>query len=115
MLNMLAYVLHRAVAQQRALESAKLMPTSKNIQNDKDIVIKFFGDMEIYTSKGVLSERFFNSPKSSRVVTYLLLNPKTAHPPLEIYHALWPEECIEPEIARETSEDIFIGSVRRSL
>lgn len=99
MLNVFAYVLHRAMAQQKALESAKLMPTSEDIQNDKDIVVKFFGDMEICTSKGVLSERFFNSPKSSRVVTYLLLNPKTAHPPLEIYHTLWPEECIEPEVA----------------
>lgn len=99
MLNVLAYVLHRAMAQQKVLESAKLMPTSEDIQNDKDIVVKFFGDMEICTSKGVLSERFFNSPKSSRVVTYLLLNPKTAHPPLEIYHTLWPEECIEPEVA----------------
>lgn len=99
MLNVFAYVLHRAMAQQKVLESAKLMPTSEDIQNDKDIVVKFFGDMEICTSKGVLSERFFNSPKSSRVVAYLLLNPKTAHPPLEIYHTLWPEECIEPEVA----------------
>ena len=98
-LNVLAYVLHRAMVQQKVLESAKLMPTSESIQSDKDIAIKFFGDMEICTSKGVLSERFFNSPKSSRVVAYLLLNPKTAHPPLEIYHTLWPEECIEPEVA----------------
>ena len=55
--------------------------------------------MEICTKKGILSERFFNSPKSSRVITYIILNPQTAHPPSEIYHALWPDECVEPEVA----------------
>lgn len=99
MLSALAHVLHRAMAQQKAIESAKLAPTPDLIQSSKDVAINFFGDMEICTKKGVLSERFFNSPKSSRVITYIILNPKTAHPPLEIYHALWPDECVEPEVA----------------
>lgn len=99
MLSALAHVLHRAMAQQKAIESAKLAPTPDLVQSSKDVAINFFGDMEICTKKGVLSERFFNSPKSSRVITYIILNPKTAHPPLEIYHALWPDECVEPEVA----------------
>lgn len=99
MMNILAYVLHRAMAQQKTIESVKLMPTPDSIHSDKDIVINFLGDMEICTCKGVLKERDFNSPKSSRVVTYLMLNPKTAHPPLEIYSTLWPDECIDPETA----------------
>ena len=99
MLSALAHVLHRAMAQQKAIESAKLAPTPDLVQSSKDVAINFFGDMEICTKKGVLSERFFNSPKSSRVITYIILNPKTAHPPLEIYHALWPNECVEPEVA----------------
>lgn len=99
MLSALAYVLNRAMVQQKAIESSKLTVVPDLIQSGKDIAINFFGDMEIYTKKGILSERFFNSPKSSRVITYIILNPKTAHPPLEIYHALWPDECIEPEVA----------------
>lgn len=99
MMNILAYVLHRAMAQQKTLDSAKLMPSRDSIQSDKDIVINFFGDMEICTSKGVLRERDFNSPKSSRVITYLMLHPKTSHPPLEIYTTLWPDECVDPETA----------------
>lgn len=99
MMNILAYVLHRAMAQQKTIDSAKLTPSPDSIQSDKDIVINFFGDMEICTSKGTLRERDFNSPKSSRVVTYLMLHPKTAHPPLEIYSTLWPDECIDPETA----------------
>lgn len=99
MMNVLAYVLHRAMAQQKTIDSAKLTPTPDSIHSDKDIVINFLGDMEICTCKGVLKERDFNSPKSSRVVTYLLLNPRTAHPPLEIYSTLWPDECIDPETA----------------
>lgn len=99
MLSALAFVLHRAMAQQKAIESAKLASAPDLVQSSKDVAISFFGDMEICTQKGILSERFFNSPKSSRVITYIILNPKTAHPPLEIYHALWPDECVEPEVA----------------
>jgi DNA-binding SARP family transcriptional activator len=99
MLSALGYVLHRAMAQQKTIESAKLAPVPESIDGNKDVAINFFGDMEICTRKGVLSERFFNSPKSSRVITYIILHPKSAHPPLEIYHTLWPNECVDPEVA----------------
>lgn len=99
MLSALAYVLHRAMAQQKAIESEKFAATPDSVQSNKDVAINFFDDMEICTKKGILSERFFSSPKSSRVITYIIINSKTAHPPLEIYHALWPDECIEPEVA----------------
>ncbi len=94
----LAYVLHRAMAQQKTIDSAKLALTSERIQSERDIIINFFGDMEIITSKGVLKEPDFKSPKTSRVITYLMLNPKTAHPALEIYNALWPNDASDPDV-----------------
>lgn len=96
--NVLAYVLHRAMAQQKAIDSAKLALSPERIESDRDVIINLFGDMEISTSKGVLTEKDFNSPKTSRVVTYLLLNQKTAHPPMEINSALWPDEYGDPEV-----------------
>ncbi len=98
MMTILAYVLHRAMAQQKAMDSARFTMSPDRIESDKDIIINFFGDMEIITSKGVLRERDFNSPKSSRVVTYLMLNRKTSHPALEIHSALWPEDCTDPDV-----------------
>lgn len=97
MMNILAYVLHRAMAQEKTLESAKLSLSPDAIQSDKDIIINFFGDMEICTSQGVLREKDFNSPKTSRVVTYLMLNKKSAHPPLAIHSALWPDDNSDTE------------------
>ncbi len=97
-MTILAYVLHRAMAQQKAMDSARFTMSPDRIESDKDIIINFFGDMEIITSKGVLRERDFNSPKSSRVVTYLMLNRKTSHPALEIHSALWPEDCTDPDV-----------------
>ena len=97
MMNILAYVLHRAMAQQKALDSAKLSLSPEAIQNDKDIIINFFGDMEICTSQGILREKDFNSPKSSRVVTYLMLNRRAAHPPLAIHSALWQDDNTDPD------------------
>lgn len=98
MMSILAYVLHRAMAQQKTIDSAKLALSPEAIQSDKDIIINFFGDMEIITSKGVFRERDFNSPKSSRVISYLILNRKSAHPPLEINSALWPDDYSDPEV-----------------
>ena len=98
MATILAYVLHRAMAQQKTIDSAKLALSPEAIQSDKDIIINFFGDMEIITSKGVFRERDFNSPKSSRVISYLILNRKSAHPPLEINSALWPDDYSDPEV-----------------
>lgn len=88
----LAYVLHRAMAQQKTIDSSKLSLSPDEIKNDKDIIVNFFGSMSIYTSLGVLQEQRLNSPKSSRVVTYLLLNRKSAHSPMEIVEAIWPED-----------------------
>lgn len=108
MMSILAYVLHRAMAQQKTIDSAKMTLSLDEIQSDKDIIINFFGSMALYTSAGVLHERDFNSPKSSRVATYLMLNRKSAHSPLEIVEALWPES----EDKWETLSTYIRGYVR---
>ena len=90
MMRELAYVLHRAMAQQKTLDSARLSLSPDEIKSDRDIIINIFGSMEIQTSQGVLKERDFNSPKSSRVVTFLMLNSKSAFSPWEIAEAVWP-------------------------
>ncbi len=97
MVSILAYVLHRAMAQQKTIDQAKFSLTPDDIQTDREVIINFFGDMEIFTSKGVLRERDFKYPKSARVVTYLMLHRKAAHPPMEIANALWPDDPSDPD------------------
>ena len=91
-LNVFAYVIHRAMAQQKTIDSSRLVLSPDEIKTDKDIIVNFFGSMEICTSQGVLSEREFNSPRSSRVVTYLLLNKKSSFYSWSLVAAIWPEE-----------------------
>lgn len=91
-LSVFAYVIHRAMAQQKTIDSSRLVLSPDEIKSDKDIIINFFGSMKICTSQGVLTEREFNSPRSSRVVTYLLLNKKSSFYSSSIVSALWPEE-----------------------
>lgn len=91
-LSVFAYVVHRAMAQQKTIDSSKLALSLDEIKSDKDIIVNFFGSMEICTSTGVLTERAFNSPRSSRVVTYLLLNKKSSFYSSSIVSALWSEE-----------------------
>ena len=99
MLQMLSFIASTAVNEKRLLERGKLVPTPADIKNDTDIVINVFGTLEIYTSKGVLRESDFNSPKISRLLIYMLLNNRSAHPPREIADAIWPEEITDPETA----------------
>ncbi len=69
--------------------------TPEEIKSDKDIIINFFGDMEIITQDGVWKEHDFNSPKSSRAVAYVMLQRKTAHSALAIADALYPEDTAD--------------------
>lgn len=92
MLRMLAYVVLNAFNQNSYHESAKMTLSPEAVKNDRDVIFNAFGELEFYTSKGVLREQDCKAPKCCRVVAYLMLNRKTAHPPLEIAEALWPED-----------------------
>lgn len=97
MLRILAYVVLTAINQRTYLESTKMALTPEAIGSDRDVIFNVFGELEFYTSKGVLREQDCKAPKCCRVVAYLLLNRKASHPPLEIAEALWPEENFSPE------------------
>lgn len=97
MLQMLAYVVLTAANEKKLMDSAKMIMAPDSIQSEKDVIINFFGNMEIITSKGVLREQDFKSPKAARVITYLMLHRKAAHPPMEIAEALWPDDTYDPD------------------
>ncbi len=90
-----AYIIHRALTQKRMIDRVKMALTPDEIKSDKDIVINFFGDMEIITRDGVWREHDFKSPKSSRAVAFVMLQRKTAHSPLAIADALYPEDTVD--------------------
>ena len=94
-LKSFAYVVHRAIAQKNALEKARMALTPAEIQSDTDIIINFFGNMEIITQDGAWNEHDFNSPKCCRTVAYILLQGKSAHSALAIANALYPEDDLD--------------------
>lgn len=97
MLQNLAYVTLNAINQKRMMQSVEASFAPEEIKSDKDIIINLFDTLEIYTEKGVLYEHDFKSPKICRLLTYLILNRRTIHPPLNIVEALWPEEDSDPD------------------
>lgn len=92
MLQMLAYVVLTAMNERKMLESAKLVKHPQDIKSKKEFVIHTFGALEIHSATGVLHQEDLKSPRMCRLLIYLLLNPKTSHPPREIADAIWPEE-----------------------
>ncbi len=90
MLRLLAYVLLVAYNEQKTLDRLQLAVAPENIKSSKDVYISLFGELKIYTSNGVLKESIFNSPRISRLLTYLLISHKAALTPYEIEQTIWP-------------------------
>ena len=92
MLQLLAYVLLSSINERKLLQSMKMSFSPDSIKRDSDVVINLFGNLEIYTSKGVLRESDLKSPKICRLLVYMLINKKTTVSPRELVEAIWPEE-----------------------
>jgi len=97
MLNNLAYVLHRAMSQQKALDSARMKIAPENIERDTDVFIHLLGNLEIYTSKGVIREADFKSPLICKLLAYMTLNPRQLVTPWKLTSVLWPESEDSPD------------------
>ncbi len=110
----LAYVLHRAMAQRKTIERARMALSPDDITSENDVIINFFGGLEITTNGGIWKEQDFNSPKCSRVIAYLLLQRKSAHSALGIADALYPEDEIDTETINQNIRS-YIYRFRKSL
>ena len=96
MLRILAYVLLASYNEQKMLNRLQMANIPTSIQNSKDIYVSLFGELSISTSKGVLKEADFNSPRISRLISYLLISRKNAISPQEITQTLWPDDSDNP-------------------
>lgn len=97
MLQLLAYVVLNAANERKMIDSTKCLHAPADIEDEKEVYIKFFGNMGIFTAKGALLEQDMKAPKCTRVLAYLMLNRKSTHPPLEIAEALWPNDISGPD------------------
>lgn len=97
LLQMLAFVLLASINEQKLMQSLKMSLSPESIKNDTDVIINLFGNLEIYTSSGVLREGDLKSPKCCRLLAYMLLNKKVSIPSSEIAEAIWPEEAAESD------------------
>lgn len=91
-MKMVSYVLGGTILETRLAESRKMMVAPEHIQNSNEIVIKLFGNVEIYTSRGTIDEEKFKSPKLYKLLVYMLLSKKTLHQPVAIANSLWSDD-----------------------
>lgn len=94
-LQMAAYVTFSSVTEMKLLERTKNAYSPEKIKDDKDVIINLFGDIEIYTSKGFITEEMINSPKFCRILVYLLLHERRPKPAKVIWEEIWPDDDIE--------------------
>lgn len=92
LIRLFNYAVVTALNEHRLMETNKLSVTSPRIASEFDVYISLFGELEITTSRGVLTEQELKSPKIARMIVYLLLSRKVAVSPREIAETIWPEE-----------------------
>lgn len=110
----LAYVVHRAMAQRNDMERTRMALSPDEIQSDRDIIINFFGSMEIITQDGIWREQDFNSPKCSRAAAYVMLHCKTAHSALAIADALSTEDTADVDTINKNIR-VYMYRFRKSF
>lgn len=91
-LQALAYVVFSSSTEKKLIERSQKAFSPEQIHNDKDVMINLFGNLEVYTSKGTITEEELNSPKISRFLVYLLIHKDRAVVPRIICDEVWPEE-----------------------
>lgn len=92
LLKIISCLVGTAIQDNRRMEYQKIMEAPWKLKTPNEIVIRLFGSLEIYTSKGIISEEQIRSPKLCKILVYLLLSKRTVHQPTAIANALWPDE-----------------------
>lgn len=87
-----AYVVFSSVTEKKLLSQRKSFYKNELIKTDTDVFISLFGDMEICTSKGYLTEEMINSPKYCCILAYFLLRDRRPKPVLQVWNDIWPNE-----------------------
>ena len=74
MLRMIAYVMLTNINDLTSTEKLKRAHMPKNIKNSNDVIINMFGELEINTATGILTEETLASPAVIRLIVFLYLN-----------------------------------------
>ena len=92
LLQILSYALVSEVNEQKLLDRMKMSVAPKMIQTDNEVIINLFGGLEIYTSKGKLTEAEFKSPLCCKVLLLLMMNRNRGVSARELSEQLWPDK-----------------------
>lgn len=94
-LQALAFVTFSAITEQKLINRTRKAFSPDAIKDDKDVMVNLFGKLEIYTSKGVLTEAEISSPRICRFLVYMLIHGKYPIAPRTILERIWPDEDVE--------------------
>lgn len=107
MLQMLAFVILASLNEENLIKGLKLRVTPENIEHDTDIIINLLGELEIYTSSGVLRESDLKSPLICKLLAYMLISKKSTVLPRNIIGALWGEDALDTDMSKNLRAVIF--------
>ena len=107
MLQMLAFVILASLNEENLIKGLKLSITPNNIEHETDVIINLLGDLEIYTSNGVLREADLKSPLICKLLAYMLINKKSVSIPRRLTEALWPDDAIDADMSQKLRAVVF--------
>lgn len=99
-LKALSFVLVSEINEQKLMNQIAMSGSPDNIRSEKDVTIHLFGGLEIFTSKGKLTEDEMKSPMCCKLVVLLLLNRHRGMTARELTEKLWREKESENGTSR---------------
>lgn len=94
LLQMMAFIAVSSINEKRLQNSLKIKSHPANIHSEHDVIINLFGEVQIITSRGMLTEKNLNSTLLSSFLAYLVLHQNRRVSAAEITHDLRPNESL---------------------
>ena len=95
LLQALSYAVAAELTELNLLKAAKLKGHTYPEVSDREIVLNFFGGLEVITPMGKMSEEDIKSALCCKLIVYLYLNRKRSVAARDIADYLWPDQPVD--------------------
>jgi DNA-binding SARP family transcriptional activator len=100
LVQIMAYFVATEINDIRLIQNCLSHQPSKMIQDERDVLIRYFGGLSIETMTGLIPAKDLGRKESARVIALLGLHPAKAIAPYRIVDALYPNADYMEEIVK---------------
>ena len=95
LLQAFSYAVAAELTELKLLKAAQLKYSAYPVVSEQEIILNFFGGLEVITSIGQMCEDDIKSALCCKLITFLYVNQKRTMPARDIADYLWPNQLVD--------------------